>query len=224
MERKEMIYNTLIQLFQWMDASEVEDLDKLLGDDVALILKCEKKRPTKANTIDAIKNVLFSKIRLGIAEEKCPTDGFLSIQSSLIQDKWLRTTQLLKFIKKWKQKGYFDPVCTDFYMRDIRQALEKKDKERLLNIKICLIETILRQCIISEEMRIDLQHSFGQFDGAQICEYCGNIMWDGYSWNGTTYCDDSCVIEGECIDRKQFNKELEDAEDPDCPCYWTSWF
>ena len=224
MERKEIIYNSFIEFFQWMDASEVEDLDTLLNEDVALHLEIEKKRPTKTNVAEAIKKVIFHKIKLGIAEDKCPTDAYLSIQSSLITDRWIHTTTLLRFIIKWKKKGYFDPICTEFYIRDIRYAKNEKDSERLLQIKVCLAERIMRQCIISKEIRIDLQKTFGQFDGAQVCENCGNLMWSGYSWDGTTYCDEDCVMEGERIDRKDMNEYLEDACDPDGCCYYTEWY
>lgn len=223
MTRKEIIYNTFIDLFQWMDASDVENIDALLSEDVVLELKIEKKRPTKANTIEAIKQVLFNKIKLGIAEEKCPTDGYLSIYQSMMSDKYLHLTHLLKFIKKWKKQGYFDPFYYESGLKNLRKILEDNDKDWYVRIKSYYIETILRQCIISKEIRIDLQRRFGQFDGVQICEHCGKLMWEGYSWDGTTYCDDACVMAGENIDRKQFNKDLENAEDPDWPCYWTQW-
>lgn len=224
MKKKEIIYNTFIDLFQWMDASDVEDLDTLLNDNVALWLKFKKQRPTKENVRNAIKTILFRKINLGIAEEKCPTDAFLSIQSSLIRDSWIYTTTLLRFVMKWKKKGYFDPICTDFYMREIRHAKNKKDSERLLQLKTILVERIMRQCLISKEIRIDLQQTFGQFDGAQVCENCGNLMWDGYSWFGTTFCCEECVMEGDHIDRKTMNEYLKDAEDPDGSCYYTEWY
>lgn len=224
MTRKEIIYNTFIDLFQWMDAGEVEKLDSMFNDYVTLRLKSEKQRPTKANVISAIRQELFSKIGLGIAEEKCPTDGFLSIQATLIRNKWIYTTTLLRFIMKWKKEGYFEPIYPESYFKYIREAKENKDSEWLLSMKISLVDTIVRQCIISKEMRIDLQHCFGQFDGAQICENCGNIMWDGYSWDGTTYCCEECVMEGDGIDRKTMNEYLKDAEDPDGRCYYTEWY
>ena len=223
MTRKEIIYGTFIELFQWMDASDVEQLDSMLSNDIVLRLKSEKLRPTKANVISAISKEILSKIGLGIAEEKCPTDGFLSIQADLIKNKWINTTTLLRFIMKWKKKGYFDPIYPESFFDSIRKAKEKKDAQWLLSIKVYLVESIVRQCIISKEMRIDLQRSFGQFDGAQICENCGNIMWDGYSWDGTTYCDENCVMEGEGIDRKDMNEYLKDACDPDGRCYYTEW-
>lgn len=223
MKREEMIYDTFIKLFQWMDASEVEKLDSLLSKDVALKLKIDGKRPTKANTIEAIKKVLFSKINLAIAEENCPTDGFLSIYQSMISDKYIHITHLLKFIKKWKKEGYFDSFCYENSLRHLHDTLKENDRESYIRIKAFYVERILRQCIISKKVRIDLQVNFGQFDGAQICEHCGNIMWNGYSWDGTTYCDDACVMAGEGIDKKKFDKDLEDAEDPDWPCYWTEW-
>lgn len=223
MERKEIIKDTFIKLFQWMDASDVEQLNTLLNEDIAFRLSIDKKRPTKSNVIEAVKNVLFQKINLAKAEEDLPTDGFLSLFQSMISDRYLYITRLLKFVKKWKEKGYFDSFDYESSLKHLRDILNDNDREWYIRVKGCYIERILRQCMWSKEIRIDLQRHFGQFDGAQICENCGKIMWNGYSWDGTTYCDEDCVMRGEGIDKKQFKKDIKNAEDPDWPCYWTEW-
>lgn len=118
--------------------------------------------------------------------------------------------------------GHFKKVLYP-YLRDIRWVKEGKPYKSLEEIKVNLIETIIMECVESKEVRIGLQKSFGQFDGAQICENCGRIMYDGYSWSGATYCDEECVLAGENIDRECFNKCLENADDPDGCCYYTDW-
>ena len=133
--------------------------------------------------------------------------------ASLIRCEHITSEELLNFIKGWKEKGFFEPFVPE-YIHELESV----------RTKVNLAETIIKECMRSKDIRIDLQKHFGQFDGAQICENCGRVMWTGYSWAGTTYCDDPCVLEGEGIDKETFDHCLEDAEDPDGCCYYTEWY
>jgi hypothetical protein len=49
-------------------------------------------------------------------------------------------------------------------------------------------------------------------------------MWKGYSWHGDTYCSEECVLDGEDIDKEEFDKCTEDADEVDGECYYTDWY
>lgn len=138
--------------------------------------------------------------------------GMLSIFASIVRNEHIESLWLLDFIMEWKKKGYFESfvICSGNELDNIRT-------------KTNLTETIIAECMKSKDMRIDLQRHFGQFDGAQICCNCGEVVWGCYSWDGTTYCDLPCVLNGECISEKYAKILLKDAEDPDCPYYWTEF-
>ena len=93
------------------------------------------------------------------------TRGLISIQASMMRDHYIRTTSLLRFIKDWQRMGHFKKVLYP-YLRDIRWVKEGKPYKSLEEIKVNLIETIIMECVESKEVRIGLQKSFGQFDGA----------------------------------------------------------
>ena len=90
--------------------------------------------------------------------------------------------------------------------------------------KLFMVRYILYECQKSNQLSIRLQDWFGQFDGAQICENCGEIMWSGYSIHGSTYCNLDCALNGTNWELKQLAEELEHAEEIDCNCYYTEWF
>ena len=48
-------------------------------------------------------------------------------------------------------------------------------------------------------------------------------MWEGYSWDSATYCDEDCVFEGEHITKYQLEQYTDDEYDPEGNYYWTSW-
>ncbi len=146
-------------------------------------------------------------------EDELDTTGLLSIMASLIREKGITSENLLDFIKEWKKEGFFEAFIPEF-LRDMDSVHTKTN----------LAETIVKECMRSKEMRIDLQRNFGQFDGAQICQHCGRIMWKGYSWHGDTYCSEECVLDGEDIDKEEFDKCTEDADEVDGECYYTDWY
>ena len=152
-------------------------------------------------------------LKLSFDTDELDTAGLLSIMASLIRSEHITSEVLLNFIKGWKEKGLFDAFVPE-HIHDIKSV----------RAKVNLAETIIKECMKSKELRINLQMNFGQFDGAQICENCGRVMWTGYSWAGITYCDDPCVLEGESIDKETFDHCLKDAEDPDGCCYYTEWY
>lgn len=149
-------------------------------------------------------------------EDRLPTAGFLSIMASLMRDKYVTVQMLYEFIRKWEAQGYFEGYLGS------KPAWIKDDTP--VN-RINLIERIVTECIPIQrkDLRIDLQRTFGQLDEAQVCEHCGDIMYSGYSWYGTTYCCMKCVREGEGIDDKEAHQLLKDADDPDGHYYYTEW-
>lgn len=151
-------------------------------------------------------------LQCSLSADDVSTEGMLSIFASIVRNEHIESLWLLDFIMSWKKKGYFESFVID--------SAKELDNIRT---KTNLAETIIAECIRSKDMRIDLQRHFGQFDGAQICCNCGKVVWGCYSWDGSIYCDLPCVLDGECISEKYANTLLEDAEDPDCPYYWTEF-
>ena len=151
-------------------------------------------------------------LQCSLSADVVSTEGMLSIFASIIRNEHIESIWLLDFILSWKKKGHFESFVVD--------SVKELDNIRT---KTNLTETIIAECMKSKDMRIDLQRHFGQFDGAQICCNCGKVVWGCYSWDGTTYCDLPCVLNGECISEKYAKALLKDAEDPDCPYYWTEF-
>ena len=150
--------------------------------------------------------------------------GFLSIQASLVRRDNLQIKDFLEFVEKWKKNGLFKEINTESYHDFIKLLETRHDKAmHMALMRTNLIETIMCESISSNELRIDIQHEFGQFDCAQFCENCGKVMWKGYSWDGNTYCSLPCVVKGEDIDETTANVFLEDAEEPDSVYYYTEW-
>lgn len=153
-------------------------------------------------------------LQCSMGSDEVSTEGMLSIFASIVRDEHIKSQWLLDFINKWKQKGSF-PSFVEDRICDLES----------LRTKTNLAEIIIAECILHKDMRIDLQHQFGQFDGAQVCCCCGKVIWECYSWGGTTYCGDDlqCVLKGENISQEEAEQSLSDAEDPDCPYYWTQF-
>ena len=108
----------------------------------------------------------------------------------------------------WSFIGQYKGSCGLFVHAEDKQKrieLLKPEDQKLLTI-----EYILSECQSSKSLAIDLQKWFGQFDEAQICEHCGDIMWDGYSIKGSTYCSLDCCICGTNWELKQLAEELID--------------
>ncbi len=121
--------------------------------------------------------------------------GWLSIQASLMnEDNW----NLQEFIRKNK----------------LNIAWDNKPQ---------VVFQILSECVENVELRKALQKTFGQFDGAQICLNCGKIMFEGYSWEGNTYCSLSCLVIAKEISLPQIEERLKDADTPDGKCCYTEW-
>ncbi len=223
MKKTVIIHDSLAEALRFL-GDNFHDVSEILSEAVELRLKAKKKRATIGNVKEEIKNAVLHCITDTDINNRLTTDGFLSIQSSMINDDSITAPMLLKFIKKWKKHGLFQNIRYDQELKDLRHF--SKYYGTMFKKKVIYIEKILNECQYykNANLRIDLQNVFGQFDGAQFCQHCGDIMWEGYSWDGTTYCDLPCVLKGECIDENEANEILEDACDPDSECYWTSWF
>lgn len=146
-------------------------------------------------------------------EKELDVCGFLTIQASLVRSEFLQAEDFLYFIEKWKTKGMFKQVDTESYRSYTNNG----------HTRITLIERIMCESIKSKELRIDIQKEFGQLEEAQFCENCGKIMWSGYSWDGKTYCDLPCVINGEDIDETTANNYLKEAEATAGAYYYKEW-
>lgn len=157
-------------------------------------------------------------------DKRTETEGLLSIQSSLITKTYLKIDTFIEFAKKWREAGHFEHTDIEQYL-SLKEKLEQRDEatQQIELLRTKLIELIMRESIYSKELRIDLQREFGQFDSAQICEHCGKVIREGYSWDGKVYCDLSCVMNNENIDAETANEYLSDAEEPDSNYYYTEW-
>lgn len=122
-------------------------------------------------------------------------------------------------------------IFSDLMNRDNQEIqdfiMENKDKlnhtENLWPNKAEVIYFILVGCIESIELRKSLQEWFGQFEGAQICQNCGKVMWEGYSWGGDTYCSIECIREKEDISLTDIDRELHNPDEINNECYYTEW-
>lgn len=68
MEMKQIIYDTFISLFMWMDASEVEELHNALCEDVErdIVETADKDGWNDSDVRIAIKRVLFKRLGMEI--------------------------------------------------------------------------------------------------------------------------------------------------------------
>ncbi len=135
--------------------------------------------------------------------------GLLSIQASL-----LRQDNILNDMAEFVEFMHSNHALMDIDVEEIK-------KRRFAAIN--LVEEVMQECVDDEDLRISLQKWFGQFDEAQICEGCGKVMWNGYSWDGATYCSIDCTLNAEAIDLQEACNRLKDADDPDNSCYYTEW-
>ena len=108
------------------------------------------------------------------------------------------------------------------------QDFMDEHKEKLGEVKwynkAHVVFRLLSKCVGDMSLRKSLQEWFGQFDGAQICESCGKVMWSGYSWGGRTYCSIDCVLEAENTTLTEMDRELHNADEVDSECYYTEWY
>ena len=137
--------------------------------------------------------------------------GWLSIMAHLIRHS--SQSDLDEFIKFQQSEN----EC----LKDIEEKLKYHNgRERILYT----VQLILNECITNKDLAISLQSWFGQFDEAQICQNCGDIMWDGYSIHGDTYCNLDCCLSGADIELKDLAEELSHATEDNGDCYYTTWF
>ena len=112
-------------------------------------------------------------------------------------------------------------------MNEDNWNLQEFIRENKLNIswtdKPQVVFQILSECVENVELRKTLQKTFGQFDGAQICLKCGKIMFEGYSWEGDTYCSLNCLVIAKEISLPQIEERLKDADTPDGEYCYTEW-
>ena len=139
--------------------------------------------------------------------------GWLSIMASMVRNCSIEDL--------WSFIGQYKGSCGLFIHAEDKKNLAKQLKPE--NQRLLMIEYILSECQNSPLLAIDLQKHFGQFDGAQICENCGEIMWSGYSVQGSTYCSLDCALNGTNWELKQLAEELEHANEIDGDCYYTEF-
>lgn len=110
--------------------------------------------------------------------------------------------------------------------RNIQDFIDEH-KEKLGHIKWFdkpqVVFQILAECVGDANLRKALQTWFGQFDGAQICECCGKVMWSGYSWAGHAYCSIDCILDAESTTLTEIDRELHNDDEIGSECYYTEW-
>ena len=110
--------------------------------------------------------------------------------------------------------------------RNIQDFIDEH-KEKLGHIKWFdkpqVVFQILAECVGDANLRKALQTWFGQFDGAQICECCGKVMWSGYSWAGHAYYSIDCILDAESTTLTEIDRELHNDDEIGSECYYTEW-
>ena len=90
-------------------------------------------------------------------------------------------------------------------------------RKRVHSNETCEIIRVAAYCRVSTEEE-NQQNSYA----TQISYYTEYIT-NHPDWQLVGIYADEGITGTQTKDRKQFNKDLENAEDPDWPCYWTQW-
>lgn len=150
--------------------------------------------------------------------------------SQITEDKWhiIFTLFCHSCFMFWKREGNSIAVAFDKAREETLKLRNNpfKPKGEPVNLKaLQKWGKQYNQSVVETMYEYEKDDSIGDL---RLCQHCGFPILEGYYIFGDFFCCDQCAIDGSYHgDKKQFEQDLQEAEDQNNPIwsdvYWSQW-